>query len=139
MMAPVPMAVLAALAARRPEEPPRVATRAGAFPEFDVRAWLSKHGITIRREKAWIPGAIVLELTACVFNPAHDRGEAAVIRFASGMLLYRCLHTSCTGKTWADLRARFDGPRPARTHQRHRARDTAGAAAGPVPVDGADD
>jgi hypothetical protein len=113
-MEPVPASVLSALAALRPMEPPRAATSA-ADRDFDVRAWLRGHDIGVRREKPWINGATVLELVACVFNPEHNRGEAAVIQLASGMVLYTCRHQSCAGKAWADVRELIDGSRPRRS------------------------
>src|SRR5262245_2004309 len=106
MIAPVPIDLLIKLAEHRPSEPRRAASGAG-HRDVNVRAWCDVHDITIRREKPWINGATVFELETCVFNPDHNHGEAAIIKLASGMLLYKCLHTSCVTKTWTDVRKLF--------------------------------
>jgi AAA domain len=108
-MVPAAATLLEQLAALRPvgSRPGGGGTRAAE--SFDVRAWLARHDVTIRREKPWIAGATVLELGACPFNPTHARGEAAVILCVNGMLLFTCQHQSCAGKEWRDVRAHFDG------------------------------
>jgi hypothetical protein len=116
---PLDAAAFAALVARWPtEEAAHHARTADGRGDFDVRVWLTTHGVIIKREKPWGDGGTVLELDACVFNPEHDRGEAAVIILATGMRLYKCHHNSCRGKTWSDLRALLE---PRRPHVRARA------------------
>jgi hypothetical protein len=51
------------------------------------------------------------KLSNCPFNPEHISGEAAVFRYASGMLGFKCQHDSCSTKTWRDVREHLDGPR----------------------------
>jgi P4 family phage/plasmid primase-like protien len=106
MIEPVPNAVLVELAELRPSDPRRAASGAG-HRDIDVRAWCDVHGIAIRREKPWVNGATVFALEICVFNPDHTHGEAAIIKFASGRLLYKCLHASCVTKTWTHVRKLF--------------------------------
>jgi len=111
---PTDVARLTALAARAPHAGAAAAGGGEPHPgrEFDVREYLADHGRTIKQEKSWEAGSTVLELDECIFNPAHNRGEAAVLVCANGMLLYICKHDSCRTKRWADVRAHFDGPRP---------------------------
>jgi hypothetical protein len=107
VVTPAPRALLDRLAALRPLEPvpPSAPGR-----DFDVRAWLAQHGIQVVREKPWVNGAIILELAECPIGAhAHHRNEAVVIILRSGMLLYRCLHETCQGRQWADLREHLDG------------------------------
>jgi P4 family phage/plasmid primase-like protien len=104
---PVPTRLLEELAARRPADPPRSTRSRGGHPDIDVHAWCGVHSIAIRREKPWVNGATVFELETCVFNPDHNHGEAAIIKFASGMPLYRCLRASCVTKTWTHVRKLF--------------------------------
>jgi hypothetical protein len=119
---PISRALLDRLAALRPEEPR--GTQRPARGDFDVHAWLAGHGVQVVREKPWTNGATVLELAACpVGDHAHHRGEAVVILCASGMLLYRCLHHTCAGVEWSQLREHFDGPREHRQHARARRSD----------------
>jgi hypothetical protein len=117
---PVDVAVLRAIAAQRPPDPPRPDRPSGGRGDFDVRVFLAAHDVTITREKPWHGTrgeGTFLEFAACVFDPQHKRGEAGVILLDSGMLLYRCHHASCTGKLWEDVRAELA---PRRTQARQR-------------------
>src|SRR5262249_49169046 len=51
----------------------------------------------------------------CVFNPDHNRGEAAIIVLVTGMLVYKCQHQSCAGKTWANVRDQLEPEARGRT------------------------
>jgi DNA-binding transcriptional ArsR family regulator len=54
----------------------------------------------------------------CPFDPQHKAPDAAVFQDATGVLGFRCLHNSCNGKHWVDVRELFDGPRP-KVHERN--------------------
>jgi AAA domain len=122
---PVETVVLQAIAALKPAPRGGTGSTPGAGPRgsFDVRAFLSNHGVTITSEKEWKGSqgdGTFLELAACVFDPSHDRGEAGVIALAKGMLLYSCRHDSCRTKRWDDIRWTLD---PRHAHARQRAYD----------------
>jgi hypothetical protein len=104
----IPGAVLERWAAMLPTpdqaESPR---RRGRRGDFDVRAWLTAHGLTITREKEWLRGATLLELDQCPFNPVHKR-SARIIVEVRGLLSFGCFHQSCAGKLWADVREHLE-------------------------------
>jgi hypothetical protein len=120
---PVDTAVLHALPAlHQVDARPEPDTRStGTRSAFDVRDFLTTHGVTITREKPWTGTkggrGTFLELDACVFDPSHDRGEAGVILLDGGMLLYACRHNSCRTKRWDDVRRQLD---PTQAHARQR-------------------
>ena len=109
---PVPARILEQIAALLPVEDPTEPKgyRSGAS-DFDVRTWLTDHGLVVQREKPWHAGATVLELAVCPFNAEHA-GSAVVILDATGRFLFRCLHNSCTEKRWNDLRTLLEPDRP---------------------------
>lgn len=106
---------LAALGAR--EVRPAAARRGGIVasgPRLDVDAWLATHGITHRGARAWrCQGGDGTRwvLDVCPFNGAHDRGEACVLRAASGAVAFKCQHHSCASHGWRELRELKEGPR----------------------------
>ena len=53
-------------------------------------------------------------LEACPFDPSHTAPDAAIFEHADGTIGFKCFHDSCSGRTWQDVRALFDGPRPNR-------------------------
>ena len=63
----------------------------GGKVEFDVEAWMTQFGLTVRTHKTEA-GADLWELASCPFNPEHDKGEAFITRSASGALLAGCHH-----------------------------------------------
>lgn len=78
----------------------------GRSQNVDIRVYLSKHGLEVRREKQLADGTL-FELAVCPFNPEHNRGEASITQFSSGAVVFNCKHNSCEGKEWRDLRALY--------------------------------
>jgi len=81
---------------------------------FDLRAWLTGHGIRIRSERPW-NGGTLYALEECPFSTAHHDGAFA-IQFASGAVFAGCHHQSCGGgsQRWNELRNRYDQKPPQR-------------------------
>ncbi len=142
---PVPVELLHALASEaKPTERPRAngAAQSGAhaWSESDVSAFLARGGFEVVGEPAPHDGAIRWKLRACPFNREHGPGEAAVFQTADGRLGFKCQHSSCADRHWADLRELVDGPRERRhgsnTFQHagaggHKSQDETGA---PTPL-----
>ncbi|MDR0615925.1 MAG: AAA family ATPase [Synergistaceae bacterium] len=107
---PVSAERLRELAALLPEEPKRAPGRQSwnASREIDVPAWVADHlpGVGIAKEKPWNGGTIYV-LSECPFDPSHA-GDSCIIRFASGAVAFKCLHSSCQGHDWRTLREAFD-------------------------------
>src|SRR5271157_571201 len=103
------------LAARLPDEQhaqPQDAVAKGTG--FDLRRWLSDHGLGIRSEKPYGGGSLFV-LEQCPFSSAHKDGAFA-IQFANGAVFAGCKHTSCGGgmQRWQDLREHYEPGRAAR-------------------------
>jgi hypothetical protein len=81
---------------------------------FDLRAWLTGHGIRVRSERPW-NGGTLFALEECPFSTAHHDGAFA-IQFASGAVFAGCHHQSCGGgsQRWQELRSRYDRKVPQR-------------------------
>jgi hypothetical protein len=114
---------------------------------FDLRTWLSDHGLSVRSEKPYGGGTLFV-LDQCPFSSAHKDGAFA-IQFGSGAVFAGCKHNSCGGgeQRWQDLREQFEPGRAGkrkdweqkqRTWQKDRAKAKAehegSAAADPVPA-----
>jgi len=78
---------------------------------FDLRRWLSDHGVGVRSEKPYSGGTLFI-LDQCPFSSAHKDGAFA-IQFGNGAVFAGCKHTSCGGGTqrWQELRERFEPDR----------------------------
>jgi len=81
---------------------------------FDLRRWLSDHGIGVRSEKPYSGGTLFI-LEQCPFSSAHKDGAFA-IQFGSGAIFAGCKHASCGGGTqrWLELREHFEPDRAAK-------------------------
>jgi hypothetical protein len=105
------------LAARLPTEqhaqPPTAAKDKG----FDLRQWLSDHGVSVRSGKPY-NGGTLYALDQCPFSSAHKDGAFA-IQFGSGAIFAGCKHASCGGGTqrWQELREQFEPDRAAKRKQ----------------------
>jgi len=100
------------LAARLPTEQHAQAQPAPVKGKgFDLRYWLSDHGVGVRSEKPYSGGMLFI-LDQCPFSSAHKDGAFA-IQFGNGAVFAGCKHTSCGGGTqrWQELRERFEPER----------------------------
>lgn len=75
--------------------------------EFDVEDWLRSHGIGYR-EDSWRDGCRKLVLDNCPFNHQHKAPDSMILIQSSGAIGFKCLHNSCQGKTWQDVRLMYE-------------------------------
>jgi hypothetical protein len=73
---------------------------------FDIVDWMDRYGIRYR-EKPW-DGAIRYLLAECPFDSTHTDPDAMIVKEANGAIGFRCLHNSCEGRTWQDVRLKFE-------------------------------
>lgn len=73
--------------------------------DFDLEEWLDKYGLRYR--KASHDGSTKYVLDECPFNSDHGK-DAAVFRRANGQIGFHCFHNGCYGKTWRDLRIKYE-------------------------------
>lgn len=94
---------LAALAPRAAQVPRR---NDGPYdgPAYNLRKLLDDAGIEFTEKKRTYGTAY--DLASCLTSDEHDTG-ASFFQFDSGAVAYRCLHDSCAGKGWQDVKHRL--------------------------------
>ena len=102
---PVTREQLEELAALLPAPSPREIT--GTGERFNLGNWLSTHGIEVSKDGPWEGTGHKWELQICPWNPEHKR-SAFVTQGTDGTIRAGCLHNSCSGKLWRDLRLTYE-------------------------------
>jgi len=74
---------------------------------FDLRSFLSRNAIGIKKESV-TNGVAKYILDHCVFNHDHKSPDAAIFQLANGAIAYKCFHSSCSDRTWQDVRLMFE-------------------------------
>jgi putative DNA primase/helicase len=74
--------------------------------KIDVDRFLEVAGLSVAKQGPWRDGQR-WALATCPFEPSHTNWSAYVLQFASGAVAAGCHHNSCSGKSWATLRAMF--------------------------------
>ena len=88
---------------------PRSAKASGSGPApFDVRAFIDRHGIEIHSESNGSGDWHHWNLERCPFNPEHNHPASIIAQNGAGALTFKCLHNSCQGYRWQDLRQKFE-------------------------------
>ena len=75
---------------------------------FDLRKWLAEHKLAVASERPLTGGGTKFILTQCPFNPEHRDRAAVALQLTSGAVAFRCLHNSCAGRNWHELRQTFE-------------------------------
>lgn len=75
--------------------------------EFDLEQWCASHGITITGSHKSADGTRFY-LEHCLFNPDHAGKDAVLFRYDSGAVAYKCLHDSCRGFGWKEVRLKYE-------------------------------
>ncbi|MCQ2142264.1 MAG: AAA family ATPase [Bacteroidales bacterium] len=113
-----------------PEQPSRF--NGYSTSSFDARRFLTEHGVEIAKEVRF-GGGVKLILKHCPFDHNHKAPDAAVFLMESGAIGFKCLHNSCSGYTWKDVRLLLDpGAYDRRDYEEFRSRQVA-AHAKPEP------
>ena len=76
---------------------------------FDIDAFVARH-LTAREPVAHEDGRKWV-LEECPFDAGHKAPDAAIFQHSDRSIGFKCFHNSCAGKTWKDVRERFEGPR----------------------------
>lgn len=74
---------------------------------FDLRSFMSEHGIKVAKEAAFKGGTKFI-LEECPFCSEHKAPDSAIFLTAAGAIGFKCLHNSCAQYSWRDVRLRFD-------------------------------
>ena len=90
------------------EYPQEVATpRTASKSTFDLDGWLNEHGIRVHAVKEW-KDATRYVLEECPFDLNHKAPDATIIQMRSGAICFKCLHNSCSGRDWRELRLKYE-------------------------------
>lgn len=92
------------LANELPKEPTATRTKKNAF---DIEGWLEQYGIRVNSVKTW-KDTTKYVLEECPFDGSHRAPDSAIIRQPSGAICFKCLHNSCRGHDWHELRLKFE-------------------------------
>ena len=76
--------------------------------EFDIETWMQQNGIRVSKTTSTPDGATKYVLEECPFDSSHKAPDSMIIVQTSGAIGFRCLHNSCSGRTWHDLRLKFE-------------------------------
>ena len=74
--------------------------------DFDIEAWMDQHGIRYTASE-W-KGGIKYVLDECPFDSSHRAPDSMITKAASGAIGFKCLHNSCAGYHWQDLRMKYE-------------------------------
>jgi len=74
--------------------------------DFDIEEWMSKHGIRYTAKEG--SGYTKYVLDECPFDHNHRAPDSMILRQPSGAIGFKCLHDSCQGKKWQDVRIMFE-------------------------------
>lgn len=85
---------------------PRMTKKAMA-EEFNIERWLSDHMIRVHEVKRWKDATRYI-LEECPFDGSHKAPDSTIIQMSSGAIAFKCLHNSCAGRTWQDLRLKYE-------------------------------
>lgn len=105
-IAPTPVEYLRSLADQLPKQDTPQKYNGYNPGAFDLRAWITAHGVEVEKELSWQGGT--KWLVTCPFNPAHKRGDAALIQGSDGKISYNCFHNSCAGNHWREFRLHYE-------------------------------
>lgn len=95
------------------EEPKQLPNRAyrqyGNGGRFDLRSWLTHHGIVYREKKE--VGRIKFELEYCPWIGNHSdrkKWDSAIFLNDDGIITFNCSHHHCEGRTWPEVRVLYE-------------------------------
>jgi len=97
----VPRRLLKEMGSRLP-----IAPTGNQKQRIEVRQWLADHGVAVLRDAPWSGGyKWVLQ---CPWNEDHKDASAYIVQFRYGGVAAGCLHKSCQGNGWPDLRRKLE-------------------------------
>lgn len=76
--------------------------------DFDIENWMQQNGIRVDKTTSTPDWATKYILEECPFDSSHKAPDSMIILQKSGAIGFKCLHNSCSGRTWQDLRLKFE-------------------------------
>lgn len=74
--------------------------------QFDIVEWMDKHGLRYEQKSASDYTKYVLD--ECPFDRNHKAPDSMITVGRSGAIGFKCLHNSCSHRTWKDVRLLFE-------------------------------
>jgi archaellum biogenesis ATPase FlaH len=74
---------------------------------FNIDDFIRSTGIQVAKDVT-TNGARKIVLENCPFDSSHKAPDSALFIMGNGAIGFKCLHNSCSGHTWKDLRALLD-------------------------------
>ena len=74
--------------------------------DFDIEDWMRTHGLKYTVKAG--DGYTKYVLDECPFDPNHKAPDSMILKQPSGAIGFKCLHDSCQGKHWQDVRVLFE-------------------------------
>ena len=101
-----PKAYIEKLAAELPQTEKPQAYNNYAPSKFDIKEWMQKYGIAYTEKEDGNYTKYILDY--CPFNHEHKAPDSMITAGTSGAIGFKCLHNSCQGKTWKDVRMLYE-------------------------------
>lgn len=74
--------------------------------DFDIEGWMDNYDIRYTVKSG--SGYTKYILDECPFDSNHKAPDSMILKQASGAIGFKCLHNSCQGKRWQDVRVMFE-------------------------------
>ena len=74
---------------------------------FDLKSFIRENNINVKSELNFQGGTKYI-LDHCLFDHSHKSKDAALFELQNGAVAYKCLHNSCSGHKWQDVRKMFE-------------------------------
>ena len=95
-----------------PKEEPKTAPvrrRYQGNAQFDLRTWLSQHGISYKEDKQGSSTRFTLEYCPWVDTHSYKKKwDSALFLDQDGKITFNCQHSHCNGKTWQEFRLFYE-------------------------------
>lgn len=90
------------------EQPQRRQYNSLPNEQFNLRDFISKHGIKIAKELPISGGGTKFVLANCPFDAGHKAPDSALFELPNGAIGFKCYHNSCSQYDWRAFRLHFD-------------------------------
>jgi hypothetical protein len=95
------------LAKEIPEEPEKPNRYNNYKPsEFDIEEWMNRYGLKYKAANYKDGTKYILD--ECPFDPNHKAPDSMITKAANGAIGFKCLHNSCSGHHWRELREKYE-------------------------------
>ena len=90
------------------EQPQRRQFQGQTGEQFNLRDFITKHGIKVAKEIPISGGGTKFILEECPFDSQHKAPDSALFEMPNGSVAFKCFHNSCSQYDWRAFRLHFD-------------------------------